>query len=648
VIFKKEALDILRDRRAIFFAFLLPLILYPVLFFSFAAISRQSERRLTLHLGFSGDPGGFLRYLDDMGIIAAEKELQPEAIRDGTLALFLRFEDETREGLDKKNITIYHAVTSAKSEEGRRRVHKAISRYREDLLKEILEKEGISVSDVPLQSAPAVDVSREDERSASRLGRLLPLLLVVLLLTGGSFAAIDLVAGEKERGTLETLFLHPVPSQSIVWGKLLVLFITSLASLLFNFAGMLISFVFGLSLNLAGELAEGFPLFLPPAHTLLLLFALTLPLCAFTSALLLVLSSYARSFREAQTYLLPLTLISLLLVLLALSPGAKLASVVSIIPVANVALAIREALEGSLELFPFCVAFGSSTLHAGVALYYASRVLGREEVVLNLGGPSLLRETTVDGRARRAFFFAFLMLIFFYFAATWAQSRSPYGGLLFTLWVLVLVPALLYPVFLKLPFREALGLRPAPPRDFLLAILAALSAPPLVLAYQSFQNEILPLPPEVEEQFRRLMEGISPLSGLFLFAISPGICEELLWRGAFQGELEPRKTPLRTIVTVGLFFGFFHLDSYRLVPTALAGMLLAFVRHRTGSIFPCMLIHTLYNALLYLSSVFEPSLKAHGIEELLGRPWVPLGCACVLGGALWGMGPRPPAPAARH
>jgi sodium transport system permease protein len=615
VIFQKELLDILRDRRALFFAFVVPFCLYPITFLAFSGLSHRSEKEGPLQVGISGDYLDFLPYLADREIVVTKAEdghPLPDSVRKGELALFLEFargeepqsaapaggvgEPPGEEEVSpcREAVTLYHSSTSPSSVEARHRIEKALDAYKSALVAKRFDVLGMPVDPERMVVVEVSNVALAGEQSAARFAPFLPILLVMLLLTGGSFAAIDLVAGEKERGTLETLYIHPIPVRSIVWGKFLVVLVISIVSVIVNLAGLALSWALGF----APEGLDNLPIEAPRLLTLLAVILLVAPLAILTSAVLLGVSAYARSFREAQTYLLPLLLVSLVATFLASSPQVTLSSAVVVVPLANVALAIRKAVEGELDAVSFLVVFGSSAVYAWAALWKTSRLLEKEEVVLNLEPPSLAGEWNTDGRARRAILFGWLMLLFLHFAAAWAQAKDPRGGLAVTLWVFVLIPALAYPLIARVPFRETLGLRAPHPSSWLLAVPVAVSAFLVIAFYQSLQSLFLPFPREMEEAFRNFFEGDGSHRGLalILFAVSPGICEELLWRGAFQGDLEPRARTTRTVITVGLFFGLFHMDAYRLVPTGLMGVILAVVRHRTGSIFPCMLIHTLYNS----------------------------------------------------
>ncbi|HLU48650.1 MAG TPA: type II CAAX endopeptidase family protein, partial [Planctomycetota bacterium] len=206
-------------------------------------------------------------------------------------------------------------------------------------------------------------------------------------------------------------------------------------------------------------------------------------------------------------------------------------------------------------------------------------------------------------RERRAILLGIGMLVLVYYLGSWLQTRSWISfelGLLATLWGVVALPAILYALLAKKRAKELLGLHVPRVADGIAAFAIAFAAILLMASWSSVQETILPVPSAVREEFERMRTSIAalgPVTAFLVLALSPGIAEELFWRGAFQGELEARGRPVRVVAWSALFFGLFHLSIYRFVPTAFMGGLLAIVRLRTGSVIPCMVLHTTYNAL---------------------------------------------------
>ena len=504
VIFLKELMELLRDRRAVFFSFVLPLFLYPVLFFATALLPEQrregmSSRELTV--GVSGDHDELHTYLLARRLNIFERDYSEESLRDGEVNAFVHVERALRGAggeVGKRNITVYYSRTAPESVEAEQRVGAALQEYRLDLLKTRFRSHGVPLDPRNLVVTEARDVATTSEKSSAHLARLLPLIMVLLLLTGGSFAAIDLVAGEKERDTLETLYIHPVPTSSIVRGKFMVILAVSLAAVLLNCLGMGLGVALCRWLGLGSASKTWIPVFVPPLQTLGLILVLVVPFAVFSSSVLLAISAYARSFREAQTYLLPVTLVAMLAVTLGLVPQIKLASIVAVIPVSNVALGIREALTGQLLPGPYLVALGSSCLYAWLALRKATALLHKEEIILSLGPPPRVEDIDAAAGGRRALCFGSFMLLAVWYLGGLLQSHHLLWGLALTLWGVVLLPSLAYPLVRRLPARELFALRSARLSSYLWLVAALPATVVLNLAYLQFQDFFLPLPEAVE------------------------------------------------------------------------------------------------------------------------------------------------------
>jgi sodium transport system permease protein len=317
-------------------------------------------------------------------------------------------------------------------------------------------------------------------------------------------------------------------------------------------------------------------------------------------------------------YLFPVTLALVPVVALALVPDVRLGSVLALVPVTNVCLAIRESLIGEIQLMPLAVTFATTVLCAHGALRWVASVLEREDVVLGIESPPFAGDAALEARSRRALRFGLAMLFVVWFAGSWLQGSGVVSfttGLAMTLWVLVLVPAFVYTrITAGRRFDRiaaAIGLRAPSAGAIACALGAAVVLAALNAVYMHYQDGFLPMPKAVLEELDELTRTAGELGwfgGFVLFALSPGITEELLWRGAFFYDLAAPGRPLRAVVIAALFFGAFHLSIYRFVPTAIAGAVLATFRWRSGSIWPSIVLHTAYN-----------TTAAFAIEPLIAR-----------------------------
>jgi sodium transport system permease protein len=201
-----------------------------------------------------------------------------------------------------------------------------------------------------------------------------------------------------------------------------------------------------------------------------------------------------------------------------------------------------------------------------------------------------------SGEALVLFAIAYLLL---YFVFLPLQRRDLISGLLISQWGGLLGLAALYTIATRRTPRAALGLRPAAPAAFLGALL--MGAGGWMVANMAAQW-VLPPPKEYLESFRQMLfpEGAQAgvVQSLLLFALTPAVCEELLFRGVLLRGLLSRASPAAAITACAVMFALFHIDIYRLVPTGVMGVMLAFIAWRSGSVAPAMLAHFVNNAII--------------------------------------------------
>ena len=257
------------------------------------------------------------------------------------------------------------------------------------------------------------------------LAALIPLILVLMTVTGAVYPAIDLTAGERERGTLEMLIAAPVPRVGLLLAKYVAVLAVALLTALVNLTGMAItSHSTGLNVSLFG----GAGLSLPVVIKVLLLLAL---FAAFFSAVLLAITSCARSFKEAQAYIIPLMLLCLVPGVICLMPSLQFTGLLAVVPLVNIVLLARDLLEGSVD--PLLASVGGDVdgvLRRGGdrAWRRGSSAPMRFSTAANRRGP-----TFSAGRPRRrrrcrcsaaALSLAVMFPAYFVLSATLAQSRE--------------------------------------------------------------------------------------------------------------------------------------------------------------------------------------------------------------------------------
>jgi sodium transport system permease protein len=388
-VFRKELLEVVRDRRTLFFMIAMPLLLIPLLIqitTDFIADAEQEAASVTLDYAiFGGEqlpalapalaatPGFAAAPLADEGQIAA-------AVADERIDLALVVQPAAAGG---QHVVELHYNNAPLSSKVQARTKVVIDGLGADMRRERLAAHGITepavqqaviepVVMLPRGTAPMREVLGE------RIGGMLPYMFIIFCFLGAMYPAIDLAAGEKERGTLETLLLAPIPRHQLVLGKFLVVFTAGVVAALLTLVG-LGGWLTWKSDELGGDL--GAVLASIGTTDLALIAAMLVPTAAIFASLLLGISIYAKSFKEAQSYIAPLNMLVVLPAFLAMLPGVELDWKTASIPITNISLAIKELIKGTMDYSMLVAILGSSTVLAGALLWLSTWWFGREDVL---------------------------------------------------------------------------------------------------------------------------------------------------------------------------------------------------------------------------------------------------------------------------
>jgi len=388
-IFKKELKDTLRDRRTIITMLVVPVLLFPILIgISSSVISSKikeaRERVLDVGMMARGNAVDFQQFLegrDDVNLVLIDDiENGKELIQSDSLHAFFLFHDnfdnyirEMKSGL----INFYFKGTD-ENEIEKRRALRLLEDYEEKLQEKRFAKLKLDVQIINTIDVQEMDLASAKERIADYIGGLLPYFFIIFCFMGSMYPAIDLAAGEKERGTLETLLTSPVSRMQILLGKFGVVVLTGIVSACFSFLGLYIGI--RRAHDIPPELLKTLLGILEPG-SIILLISLLLPLTIFFAALMLSLSIFARSFKEAQSYISPLMIVVIIPAFLGLLPGMDLNSVTAWIPIFNVTLATKAIIAGHMETLLLIKVYLSCIVLAAISLLICSKIFSRENVI---------------------------------------------------------------------------------------------------------------------------------------------------------------------------------------------------------------------------------------------------------------------------
>jgi sodium transport system permease protein len=390
VVYRKELLDTLRDRRTLISSILIPLLLFPLLTVGFGGLAIVLVRKATrdsapvMVLGEAHAPELVrkLRKERTLEFVPAAPDYA-QRINDKQLRAALEIPERLEERLrtnpaESFTLKVFYYEGEIRSESAARTIERAIRQYREDVVEARFGDRKLSTELLKPFEMERKNVVSADKVTGNILGLLLPYFIISLCITGAMYPAMDLTAGEKERGTIETILASSVSRMQLVIGKFLVVLTVAVGTTALSIVSMAIT-ILG-SATLLMRISEKIVVAVS-TKAVAAVFFLILPLAFLFSAALLAISISARNYREAQAYVTPLIFLVILPAMASFIPGIELNARLALVPILNVSLASKEILAGSYPWGMLGLIFLSTSVYAGAALYVAYRQFQREEVL---------------------------------------------------------------------------------------------------------------------------------------------------------------------------------------------------------------------------------------------------------------------------
>jgi sodium transport system permease protein len=394
----KEIRSTFRDTRAIVSNLLIPLVLLPVIMLGMPLLlgglfQREAQTVTTLVVqGIEHVPADLARLVEAQQAELAATDDAMAAVRDDVAPAGMVVPAGFAEGLaagDRVEVTIFRKVGNMRSELNAGKLETAVAAYRQQVVGERLAAAGVDPAVLEPIGIARLDASTEAERSSGQLAWLIPFFIAIWTLTGGQMAAIDATAGEKERGTLEVLLVAPVLRSEVVVGKFMATTLFGLLAATMAIVGYVLGGVIMRTVflpGLGGDAAEivavmGGALAVTPDRILLLLVSAVL-LAGLIAAVLMSVTMFARSFKEAQSYVAPL---SFLLIVPAI--GLQFRDLIGLgegvywIPLVNALALMDDVVRGAATGSAVLITWASLVLVIALLLAFAYRSFTREDVV---------------------------------------------------------------------------------------------------------------------------------------------------------------------------------------------------------------------------------------------------------------------------
>ena len=384
-VLKKELKDTLRDRRTLISAVIIPALIIPILLIGVTKLQTtlmKKEGVKQLKIAIIGNPENFREQLEDstFKIFTSYKiEDAKQAVAKDSLDAIIEFQPyffANVNDMKSGNMNLYYKSTNLMLYS---RISEKLEIIKSQILQERIKKLNISEETLVPFSVRKVDIATVKEQLGKMIGGFLPYIFIIFCFTACMYPAIDLITGEKEKGTMETLLSSPASRFQILIGKMLTISIVGLSAALMTIVGMVVGLKFlpDIPSDFLATIND-----IVSVKFIVMLFAMLIPLSIFFAGLLSALVIRAKSFKEAQTMVTPMMFVIIIPAMLALIPGVVLNWQTAFIPVLNIALATKEIIAGTINMAMYAAIVLSLIAFALLAAFISYKQFSKESMVL--------------------------------------------------------------------------------------------------------------------------------------------------------------------------------------------------------------------------------------------------------------------------
>lgn len=652
-LFKREITDIIRDKKTLFMMVVLPILLYPLmvvgmtLLMSAITMNQQetvykvcmdevpvheelemlyeqyaptqeteSESGTEAENGKESDKTEKLTYsisfvsMDEL-VGEGAAVTQEEALQAKDLDAYV-----TYDAASEYPYTVHYLGASDDSQTAELAVENLLELYEKKLQSEKIAALSLDEDEIlhPVKYQTE-NMSTNEQTMGNILGQMVPMLIIISIMMGAMYPAIDVTAGEKERGTLETLLTMPVSNFELIMSKFLAVSVIACVSAFFNIISMgaAFGFMFSYMADTVGGMEIHLSSFIP---AILFTILVMLFFALFVTAVSMCVCIFAKSFKEANNYITPVMLVFMFGSLITMVPNIELDAMTAAIPIVNISLMIVKLFTFTYDYALFGIVLLSNVVYSLLAVLVLGKIYNSESVLFSEGMGSLklfnkrseMKENQIPGIGDIILLLCVQLLLMFY-VGTGAQLKLGFGGVAVTQALILLVP-LAYLWYLKGDYRKVLSLK-RPKVSYLLGAFVTWIGTYILMLGVSFI--LMPLMQESTQAQAETMEIFvkQPLWALVLvIALMPAIGEECMFRGFVYGSLKDKTKNMIAMLITSALFGIYHMSLIKFFTTFILGFMFVMVVSETGSIFCSMLMHfcnNLVSVLLmkYADRVYE-------------------------------------------
>jgi sodium transport system permease protein len=394
IVYRKELTEAIRDRRTVISAILVPLLLFPVLSVGFGSLAVMLVGKAKEEV-----PKVMLRGGDDSPeVVAGLKKLEKIAIvpetpdwKNQIINKEIRAAVEIPSGFQADvaqqkpdTVKIFNYEGELKSEFASEKIDKYLKQYRDQVVKQRLAAKNLPETVLNPFEVKQENVAPPEKVSGAAIGGIIGYMVILLCMTGAMYPAMDLTAGEKERGTMETILSSPISRMHLVLGKFFLILTAALGTAVLSVTSMGVSFsVLGhySSQTANGRAAAAGMLLQLGPKTVISVFLMAIPIAVLFSATLMTIALFAKTYKEAQSYLTPMTFLVIIPAIAAMLPGVELTPKLSLIPILGTSLLCKELVAGTYHWNLIALIFTSNCVYAAAALFIAIKMFQRESVL---------------------------------------------------------------------------------------------------------------------------------------------------------------------------------------------------------------------------------------------------------------------------
>jgi len=384
-VFKKELIDTLRDRRTLISAIIMPTILLPLMLYGFTKMSNSIMKKETekkLKVAMLDAPQTFIEALDTARyevISGMDIESGRDAILSDSIDAMVSFLDGYIKSINTGStgkVNMWYKSTNLKVKD---RLSTVIDDYEQNILDNRIADMDLTKDAINPIELYQYDIAPKKEQLGKLAGGILPYLFIIFCFTGCMYPGLDLITGEKERGTIETLLTVPASRFKILMGKVLTIAVVGLAAAVMTILGLVAALK--LLPDIPADLLETISNIIQFKYVMML-FVMIIPLSFFFAGMISAMVVRAKSFKEAQSILTPISFVIIMPALIGMMPGIELTWTTAAIPILNIALATKEIVAGTINMGHYCFIVATLILLAIVAVFISYKQFSKEGMIL--------------------------------------------------------------------------------------------------------------------------------------------------------------------------------------------------------------------------------------------------------------------------